>query len=88
MTLAVDEHRLTAAGKTSACVEKRNLARQFAIAVRVYSATVATFTQSLDIVSGKDYDRLQAAADEARQISEAIRIELERHIESHGCLEL
>jgi hypothetical protein len=73
------------AGNTTSCEVRRQLARQFAIAARLYAEAVVMLTRDPGTVSNWDYGRLREAAEQAQARSESTGRAFEKHVDSHKC---
>jgi DNA-binding response OmpR family regulator len=72
--------------RSMACCEiKRQLAEQFAIAARLYADSVALAPRDGDRITREKYDRLRAAAEEARWRAERVGVLFGKHVASHQC---
>jgi hypothetical protein len=67
-----------------ACEIKRRLGKEFAESARLYYEAVAGLTQQ-ELTQRDAADRLRTKAKETHLRTEAARLALEQHLDSHGC---
>ena len=77
---------LTAVSKENRpCAEKKRLLTEYDTATSRFYDVVTKFLRDIRALSKDECDRAAQSADEARIRSEEARIELERHVSTHGC---
>jgi hypothetical protein len=67
------------------CAVGRRLSEEFSLAARLYAEAVARLTGDLVTASGRDYQRLCDAVEQAQARSELAGRKFKEHVASHGC---
>ncbi len=67
------------------CEEKARLTMEYDSATSRFSAAVSELHLRMGTSTKDEYRRLERASNEARVISEQVRLALEQHIASHRC---
>jgi hypothetical protein len=67
------------------CEEKTNLIEAYKASVVNYATAVNDLNLTRGKLSKHEYDLLLANSDSKREVSEKVRLELDRHTRQHGC---
>ena len=68
-----------------ACSERARLEEKLARATHTFEAADRAFKDKLGITSAPEYRRLNRVLGSARKELQQVRLELNRHIQTHGC---
>lgn len=67
------------------CDTRERLSVDYALHLGIRSRAEDNLRSRGEVASASDYQKLKALANESRIDSEMARLELERHVEQHGC---
>ncbi|MGA2717114.1 MAG: hypothetical protein ABSG41_28860 [Bryobacteraceae bacterium] len=67
------------------CNVRQRLSGEYDLRLRARARNEEALHSLTDTASARDYQNLKALANESRIDSEMARLELERHVEQHGC---
>jgi hypothetical protein len=70
----------------STCEEQSKLLSAYRRAVSHYSTAVEAMEAAGETVSKEEYHRVRGYVEQSRMISEEARVNLDRHLSEHGCL--